>query len=100
MYRRDGRIEHVCDLARTEAEDVAKHDDRDLATRQDLKGGDERQGDRLVSLVAGLGAERQIAGVVKEGVGKGLEPYDLAEPRRLGWFDIGHVPPPRSVSAG
>jgi hypothetical protein len=58
--RFDSRIQHGGYLAGVETEDVAQDQDGELARRQDLQGGDERQGDRFGLLVAGLRAERPI----------------------------------------
>ena len=66
---------------RVEAEDVAQDEHGELARRQQLQRGHERQRDRLGLLVAGLGAERHADRVVEEGVGIGLEPR---RPRRAG----------------
>ena len=74
------------------SEDIAQDEGGDLARRQDLKGGHERERDRFVLLIAGLRAERPVDGALEEGVGIRLEPYDFAEPGRLGRFDIGHAP--------
>ena len=90
--RFDGRAQHVGHLARLESEDVAQDKDRELARRQDLEGGHERQRDRFVLLVAGLRAERHVDGTLEEGVGVRLEPEDFAEPGRLGRLNLGHVP--------
>src|SRR5260370_19773715 len=40
----------------------------------------------------GRGAGRRGARTREEGGGKGLEPYDLAEPRRLGQFNPRYIP--------
>src|SRR5260370_17874326 len=40
----------------------------------------------------GRGAGRRGARTREEGGGKGLEPYDLAEPRRLGRFNPRYIP--------
>jgi len=98
--RVDGRVEHVGHLVRVESEDVAQGEDGELARRQDLKSGHEGQGDGFGLLVAGLGAERHVDRPLEEGVGEWLEPYDLAEPGRLGRFNLGHVPLPGGASAG
>src|SRR5262249_7013477 len=37
-------------------------------------------------------AERHVDHTLEKGVGKWLEPYDLAEPGRLRRFNLGHVP--------
>ena len=83
-----------------ESEDVAQDEDSELARRQDLKGGHESQRDRFGLLVAGLRAKRHVDRTLEEGVGKWLEPYDLAEPGRLGRFNLGHVPLLGGSSAG
>jgi len=59
---------------------------------KDLKRGHESQGDGFGLFVAGLRAERHVDNILEEGVGKWLEPHDLAEPGRLGRFNLGHVP--------
>ena len=83
-----------------ESEDVAQDEDGELARRQHLKGGHEGQRDGFGLLVAGLRAERHVDRTLEEGVGKRLEPYDLAEPGWLGRFNLGHVPLLRGASAG
>jgi len=90
--RFDGRVQHVGHLARVKTQDVAQDEDRDLAGRQHLQRGHERQRDRFGLLIDGLRAARHIDRTVEEGVGEWLEPDDLAEPGRLGRFNIGHVP--------
>jgi hypothetical protein len=75
-----------------ESEDVAQDENGELPRRQNLKGGDEGQGDRLGLLVACLGAERHVDLSRKESVWQWLEPYHLAEPGRLGRFNLWHVP--------
>jgi hypothetical protein len=90
--RFDGRVQHVGHLVRVESEDVAQDEDSELARRQDLQGGHEGQRDGFGLLVAGLRAERHVDRALEEGVGKWLEPHDLAEPGRLGRFNLGHVP--------
>ena len=90
--RLDRRVQHVGHLARTEAEDVAQDQHGDLAWRQDLQGGHECKRDRFLLVVAGLRAGRHAEGAFEEGVGIRLQPEDLAESGRRGWFDVGHVP--------
>src|SRR6266850_7312884 len=85
---------------RVEAEDVAQDEDGQLTGWQDLQGGHEGQGDGFGLLVAGLRAERHLDRTLEEGVGKWLKPYDLAEPGRLGRFNLGHVPLLGGSSAG
>jgi hypothetical protein len=97
--RFDGRVEHVGHLVGVESEDVAQDEHGELARRQDLKGGDEGQGDGFGLRIPGLGAERHVDRPLEEGVGKWLEPYELAEPGRFGWFNLGHVPLPGRASA-
>ena len=84
--------EHARHLAGVESEHVAQDEHRELARRQDLQGGHERQRDGFGLLVAGLRAGRHAGRVLQQGVGKRLEPDDLAEPGRLGRFDPGDVP--------
>jgi hypothetical protein len=98
--RFDGRVQHVGHLVRVESEDVAQDEDSELARRQDLQGGHEGQRDGFGLLVAGLRAERHVDRALEEGVGKWLEPHDLAEPGRLGRFNLGHVPLLGRASAG
>jgi hypothetical protein len=86
----DGRVQHVGGLVRRESEHVAQNEDGELARRQNLKGGHEGEGDGFGLLVAGLRAKRHIDR--EKGVGKRLQPYDLAEPGRLGWYNSGKVP--------
>src|SRR5712664_4971804 len=83
-----------------ESEDVAQDEDGELARGQDLKSGHKSQRDGFGLLVAGLRAERHLDRTLQEGVGKWLEPYDLAEPGRLGRFNPGHVPLLGGSSAG
>jgi hypothetical protein len=75
-------------LVRVEFENVAQDENGELARRQHLKGGHEGQGDGFGLLVAGLRAELHADRILEEGVGIGLEPYDLAEPGRLGRGDV------------
>ena len=79
-------------LAGVESEDVAQDEHGELARRQDLQRGHEGQRDGFGLLVAGLRAGRRVDRTLEEGVGKRLEPYDLAEPGRLGRFNPGDVP--------
>src|SRR5712692_8327537 len=90
--RFDGRVEHVGHLVGVVSEYVAQDENGELARRQSLKALHEGQGDGFGLLVAGFRAERHIERALEEGVGKWLEPYDLAEPGRLGRFNVGHVP--------
>jgi hypothetical protein len=78
-WRRRGRVQHAGHLAGAEPEDVAQNEDGELARRQDLQGGHERQGDGFGLLVARFGAGRPVDRTLQEGVGKRLQPYDLAE---------------------
>jgi len=75
-----------------ESQHVAQDEHGELARWQDLQCGHEGQGDRFGLLVAGLRAERYVDRTLEEGVGKWLEPYDVAEPGRLGRFKLGDVP--------
>jgi hypothetical protein len=86
------RVQHVGDLARAESENVAQDEDGQLARRQNLKGFHKRQRDGFGLLVASVRSERHIDGTAKKGVGKWLEPHNLAESRRLEPFHAGHVP--------
>ncbi len=52
-----------------ESEEVAHDKHRELARRQDLKGGHQRQRDRFALLVASLRAERHVYSTPEEGVG-------------------------------
>ena len=90
--RFDGRVEHVGHLAGVVPEHVAQDQHGELARGQDLQRGDEGQRDGFGLFVAGLGAERHVDRALEEGVGKRLEPHDLAEPGRLGRLDPGDVP--------
>src|SRR5262249_60878979 len=87
--RFDGRVQHAGHLVRVESEDVAQDEHGDLARWQDLKSGHEAQGDRFGLFVAGLRPERRIDRALEEGVGKWLEPYDLAKPGRVRPFKPG-----------
>ena len=98
--RFDRRIQHVGHLARVKSQDVAQDENGELARWQDLKCCQERQRDGFGLLVAGLRAKRDVDRALEHCVGKWLEPYDLAEPRRLGRFNFGHVPLPGRASAG
>jgi hypothetical protein len=60
------------------------HRNGGLAGREPLQGGDERELDRLSGLLALRRVERSVRGPVEPGVGVGLQPGDLAAPRRLG----------------
>lgn len=75
-----------------ESEDVAQDEYGELAGWQGLESGDEGQGDGFGLLVVGFWAERYVDATLEEGVGDRFEPYDFAEPGRLGWFDAGDVP--------
>ena len=75
-----------------EPEDVAQDEDGELARRQDLERGHERQGDRLGLLVPSLRPQRHVHHALEEGVGERLEPHDLAESGRLRRLILGDVP--------
>ena len=75
-------------------EDVTQDKDGELARRQDLQGGHERQGDRFRLLVAGLWAERLVECSLEKGVRIRLEPQDFPEPGRFGWFNSRARPTP------
>jgi len=90
--RIDRRLEHVGHLVRVEPEHIAQDEHGELARRQDLKSGHERQGDRLGLFVPSLGSERHVHHILEKGVGEGFEPDDLAHARRLGRFILGDVP--------
>src|SRR5262249_59392587 len=75
-----------------ESEDVTQNKDGELAGRQDLQGGHEGQGDGFGLLVAGLRAGRPADRTLEQGVGVWLDPYDLAQPGRLGRLNLGDVP--------
>jgi hypothetical protein len=83
-----------------ESEDVAQDEHGELARRQDLKSGHESQGDRLGLFVASLRPERHVHHTLEDGVWEWLEPYDFAEPGRLGRFILGDVPLLGRASAG
>ena len=83
-----------------ESEHVAQNEDGELARRQNLKGGHEGEGDGFGLLVAGLRAKRHIDRTLEKGVGKRLQPYNLAEPGRLRWYNSGKVPLLGGSSAG
>src|SRR6266536_370243 len=100
LDRLDTRVQHVGHFVRVESENVAQDEHGELARRQDLQGGHKGQGDGFGPLVAGLRAERRVDGTLEQGVGKWLEPDDVAEPGRLGRFNIGHVPLLGQPSAG
>ena len=90
--RIDGRVQHVRHLVRVEPEDVAQDEDGELARRQELKGGDKGQRDGFGLLVAGLRPGGRVHRTLEPAVGIRLEPYDFAEPGRLGRLNVGHVP--------
>ncbi len=92
--RVDGRVQHSGHLTRAEAEDVAQDQHRELAGRQQLKGGHEGQRDGLGLLIASLRSWRHADRVTEEIVGERLEPDDFAHPGRLGCLNPGHVPLP------
>jgi hypothetical protein len=77
-------LEHVRDLGRSENEYVAQDQDRALSRWQVLEGGDKRQADRLLELIARLRPGRGIGDRVEEGVRVGVQPNRLAAPRGLG----------------
>ena len=69
-------------------EHVAQHEHRPLLRRQVLEADDERQRDRLLGLVARLGAGSVVRDPLEQHVGVGLEPDRLAVAGRLG--HLGH----------
>jgi hypothetical protein len=66
-----------------ESEHVAQNEDGELPGRQNLKGGHEGEGDGFGLLIAGFRAKWHIDRTLEKGVGKRLQPYNLAEPGRL-----------------
>ena len=76
--RSDGRVEHAGHLARAVAEHVAQDEHGELAGRQELERGHERQGDGLRLFGAGLRPGRCGRRTREERVGVRLEPHDLA----------------------
>src|SRR5262249_38265097 len=64
------------------------------------KAGAKGGGEGTPRRVGGRRAERHVDHTFEEGVGKWLEPYDFAEPGRLGRFNLGHVPLLGRSSAG
>ncbi len=98
--RLDGRVQHAGHLAGVESQGVAQDEHGNLARRQHLQGGHEGQRDGFGLLIAGLRAGRPAGRVLQQGVRIRLQPYDLAEPGRLGRFNLGHVPLLRSSAAG
>jgi hypothetical protein len=83
-----------------ESEYVAQDEHGELARRQDLKSGHEGQGDGFGLFVASLRAKRHVDRTLEEGVRIWLEPYDLAEPGRVGRFNLRHVPLHGRASVG
>jgi len=81
-------VEHAGCFSGRVAEHVAEHQDGTLARRQVLQGGDERQLDRLLGVVAGLRPGRGVGYPVEQHVGVGLDPDRGSEPGRLG--RLGH----------
>ncbi len=92
--------QHGGHLVGVVSKDVAQDEHRELARRQELQCGHEGQGDGFGLFVAGLRAGRHVDRTLEEGVGEWLEPYDFAEPGRLGRFDVGDVPLLGGSSAG
>jgi len=72
-----------------EPEHVAQDHHGELAGRQHLQRGHERERDGLRLLEAGL---RAVGRPLEQGVGQRFEPDDLTEPGRLRRFDVRHVP--------
>ena len=69
--------------------------------RQDLQSGDEGQRDGFGLLRSvPSGPSGMSIDTLEERVGIRLEPHDFTEPRRLGWFNLGHVPLLGRTSAG
>src|SRR4029453_2859646 len=96
----DGRAQHVGHLVRVESEDVAQNDDSELTRWEELQCGHESQGDGFGLLVPRFRAERHVRRTLEKRVRKWLEPYDLAEPGRLGRFNVRHIPLLRQASPG
>ena len=84
-----GGIEHLGDLLGAEAEHVAQHEHRSLLRREVLEADDERQGDRLLGLVARLGSGGFVRDAIEQRIGVGLEPDRLGPARGLG--HLGHA---------
>jgi len=81
-----GRGGHVGNLGGREAEQLPQQEDCDLAAREELQRGQERERDRLGLLDALVRAGRGRAR------GHRLEPHDLAEFRGFRRQEVGHVP--------
>ena len=64
------------------------------------EGRSRRPARRLRSARSGPPGRARCQGLSREGVGIRLEPYDLAEPGRLGRFNVAHVPFLGRASAG
>ena len=90
--RFDRRVEHVGDFVGVVSEYLAQDQHCALASGQDLQRGHEGERNGFGLLVACLRAERDLDHALEERVGIWLEPHDFAEPRRLGRFNLGHVP--------
>ena len=90
--RFDRRVEHVGDFSGVVSEYLAQDQHCALASGQDLQSGHEGQRNRFGLLVACLGSERDLHDTLEERVWIRLEPHDFAEPGRLGWFNLWHVP--------
>ena len=84
VHRRLAGVEHARDLRGTEAEGVAQQQDRALPRRQVLDGGDERQRDRLLRLIARVRPGGGVGQAVEQGVRVRLQPDRLAPAGRLG----------------
>src|SRR4029077_20589451 len=76
-------LECVGYLGGVEAEDVAEKQDGALAWWEVLQGCDARALVGLPGLVSSIRTRRRIDDPLEQGVGVGLEPSHLAEPRRL-----------------
>ncbi len=83
-----GGLEHDGGFGGRVAEHVAEHQDGPLAGRQVLQGGDERQLDGLLGVVAGFRPGRGVGQAVEQHVGVGLDPDRVGHAGGLG--RLGH----------
>ena len=76
-------VQHLRHLGGAVAEHVAQHQHRPLPGRHPLQAGDEGEPDRLLGLVAGVGAGGAVGQALEQRVGVRLQPDRLAPARRL-----------------
>ena len=79
VHRDFGDPQHLGDLPGAEGQDVAQHEHRPLAGREQLHRGNEREPDRLACLVARLRLGGAVRQAFEQDVRIGLEPDRLAD---------------------